>query len=69
MAREDYYDKQLTDPMIRAGQGATGWWLHKDIHGVKHATPMRGAAMKGSWKQGMTWTYEPAEVRAWLSDR
>lgn len=69
MPKDDYHDNRMTDPMIKAGQGAIGWWLHKDKDGVKHATPMRSAAMKGQWKQGMTWTYEPAEVRAWLSGK
>ena len=60
------HDKTLTEPTIKPGLGAIGWWLIRDSAGMHHAMPMRNASLKGPWKANMTWTYEAAEVRAWL---
>lgn len=62
----DQQDNTKTEPSIPPGMGAIGWWLYADNLGMHYATPMRSAALKGEWKASMTWTYEAAEVRAWL---
>lgn len=66
IARPANQDRTVTEPNIPRSPGTTGWWLYLDTDGRHTAMPMRATTLNGAWPDNMTWTYEPAEVRAWL---